>query len=189
MLIFYPNKHTASTFTLTRHLFLLLFLNMYTYKFKVFANIVNPAQIITSEVTSRWLLTKNKKKIKEHAKKNSFTVHLLSFSLIILITFHTIFVCFYLALFQYFHDIWLKYTPNLEMAVWSGDLPSLLMAIVIVGVKYKVKILCPLNNLWMNALISFEVCRMVYHYSIEVKFDFGNHPKNFGRLIALYLLD
>ena len=30
---------------------------------------------------------------------------------------------------------------------------------------------------------------MVYHYSIEVKFDFGDHPKNLGRIIALYLLD
>ena len=36
----YPNKHTASSFTFTKHLFLLLFLNMYTHKFKVFANIV-----------------------------------------------------------------------------------------------------------------------------------------------------
>ena len=33
--------------------FLLLFLNMYTHKFKVFANIVYPVQIITSEVTIR----------------------------------------------------------------------------------------------------------------------------------------
>ena len=32
------------------------------------------------------------------------------FSLIILVTFHTIFASFYFALFQYFHDIWLKYT-------------------------------------------------------------------------------
>ena len=50
---FYPNKHTASSFTFTKHLFLLLFLNMYTHKFKVFANIVYPVQIITSEVTIR----------------------------------------------------------------------------------------------------------------------------------------
>ena len=47
----------------------------------------------------------------------------------------------------------------------------------VVGVKYMVKILFPLNNLWRYALISFEVCRMVYHYTIEVKFDFGNNPK------------
>ena len=53
LLIFYPNKHTASSFTFTKHLFLLLFLNMYTHKFKVFANIVYPVQIITSEVTIR----------------------------------------------------------------------------------------------------------------------------------------
>ena len=53
LLIFYPNKHTASSFTFTRHLFMLLFLNMYTHKFKVFANIVYPVQIITSEVTIR----------------------------------------------------------------------------------------------------------------------------------------
>ena len=41
----------------------------------------------------------------------SLTVHLLLFSLIIiLVTFHTIFASFYFALFQYFHDIRLKYT-------------------------------------------------------------------------------
>ena len=53
LLIFYPNKHTASSFTFTKHLFLLLFLNMYTHKFKVFSNIVYRVQIITSEVTFR----------------------------------------------------------------------------------------------------------------------------------------
>ena len=54
------------------------------------------------------------------------------FSLTILATFHTIFSSSYFVLFQYFHDILLKYTgmPNLEVAVWSGDLPSLLMAIL-----------------------------------------------------------
>ena len=36
-------------------------------------------------------------------------VHLLLFSLIILVTFHAIFTSFYFGLFQYFHDIWLKY--------------------------------------------------------------------------------
>ena len=60
MLIFYPNKHTASIFTFTRHLFLLLFLNMYTHKFKGFANIVYPVQIITSKVANR--NKKNKKR-------------------------------------------------------------------------------------------------------------------------------
>ena len=59
----------------------------------------------------------------------------------------------------------------------------------VVGVKYKIKILCPLNNSWRDVLIPFKVCRMVYHYSIEVKFDFGNYPKNLGQIIALYLLD
>ena len=53
LLIFYPNKDTASSFTLTRHLFLLLYLNMCTHKFKVFANIVYPVQITTSEVIIR----------------------------------------------------------------------------------------------------------------------------------------
>ena len=53
LLIFYhKKKHTGSPFTLTRHLFL-LFLNMYTHKFKVFTNIVYPVQIIRSEVTIR----------------------------------------------------------------------------------------------------------------------------------------
>ena len=62
-----------------------------------------------------------------------------------------------------------------------------LFRLFVVGVKYKVKILCPLNNFWRDALTLFEVCRMVYHYSIEVQFDFGNHPKNFE--LGLYLLD
>ena len=71
-------------------------------------------------------------KIKEHAKLKSLTVHLLVLSLIILVTFHTIFASFYFAPFQYFHDInW--NTLNLEMAVWSGDLPSPLMAIFTMG--------------------------------------------------------
>ena len=68
---------------------------------------------------------------KEHTKIKSLIIYLLLFSLIILITFHTIFASFYFALFQYFHDInW--NTLNLEMVVWSGDLPSLLMAIIII---------------------------------------------------------
>ena len=51
--LFYPNNHTADTFTFTRYLLLLLYLNMYTHKFKTFANIVYPVQIITSKVTNR----------------------------------------------------------------------------------------------------------------------------------------
>ena len=34
LLIFHPDKYTASNFIFARHLFLLLFLNMYTHKFK-----------------------------------------------------------------------------------------------------------------------------------------------------------
>ena len=64
-----------------------------------------------SHQKSKMILTKiKKKKNKEHAKIKSLTVHLLLFSFIILVTFHTIFASFYFALFQYFHDIWLKYT-------------------------------------------------------------------------------
>ena len=48
---------------------------------------------------------KKKKKKKEHAKIKSLTVYLLLFSLIVLITFHTIFASFYFDLFQYLHDI------------------------------------------------------------------------------------
>ena len=57
--------------------------------------------------------------------------------------------------------------------------------VFVVRVKYKVKILFSLSNFWRDALISLEVYRMVYHYSIEVKFEFGNHPKTFGPIIAL----
>ena len=103
---FYPIKHTGSSLTLTRHLFLLLFLRMCTHKLKVFTNIVYPVQIITSKITIRWFW---QNKIKKDAKIKSLTVHLLLFSLIILARFHSIFASFYFALFQYVHDIWLKY--------------------------------------------------------------------------------
>ena len=43
----------------------------------------------------------------------------------------------------------------------------------VIRVKYKVKILFPLNNVWRDGLISFEVCKMVYHYNIEVKHQNG----------------
>ena len=68
--------------------------------------------------TNRWFLTKIKKII----IIKSFTVHLLLFSLIILAIIN-IFASFYFALFQYFHDILLKYTSNLELAVWMWDMP------------------------------------------------------------------
>ena len=64
--VFYPNKHTASSFIFTRHLFLLLLLNMYIHRFKVFANNVYPVQIITSEDD----FDKNKKKINKRTHKN-----------------------------------------------------------------------------------------------------------------------
>ena len=37
-----------------------------------------------------------------------------------------------------------------------------------------------LNNFWRDALISFKLCRTLYHCKIQVKFDIGNHPPNFG---------
>ena len=49
-----------------------------------------PVEIITSDITNRWFLTKTKK-IKDHAKIKPFTVHLLLFSLIILVAF--LFLC------------------------------------------------------------------------------------------------
>ena len=82
-----------------------------------------------------------------------------------------------------------KYRSGLILVIIRKNLAKLwpfFSLVFVVGVKNKVKILFPLNNFWRDALISYQVCRMVYHYSIEVKFDFGNHPKNFGRIIALY---
>ena len=55
--------------------------------------------------------------------------------------------------------------------------------------KIQGKDIVPPQSLLKEALFLFEVCRMVYNHSIEVKFDLGNHPKNFSRIIALYLLD
>ena len=44
----------------------------------------------------------------------------------------------------------------------------------------------PLNNFWRDALISFKLCRTLYHCKIQVKFDIGNHPPNFGWVMALF---
>ena len=78
------------------------------------------------------ILTKTKKTTNKRTRKiKSFRVHLFLFSLIILVTFRTIFASFYFALVQYIHDIdW--NTLNLEMVVWPGDLPSPLMAIFMI---------------------------------------------------------
>ena len=63
----------------------------------------------------------NYKKIKWNKKKTckNRTVNLLLFSFITLATFDTIF----------YHNIVLRYIPNLDVAVRSWDLPSLMMAI------------------------------------------------------------
>ena len=42
-----------------------------------------------------------------------------------------------------------------------GQVMALFDLVFVVGVKYKVKILFPLNNFWKDALISFEVCSEV----------------------------
>ena len=46
----------------------------------------------------------------------------------------------------------------------------------------------PLNNFWMDALISLKLCRALYHCKIQVKFNIGNHPPNFGWVMALFRL-
>ena len=33
---------------------------------------------------------------------------------------------------------------------------------------------------------TFRFCRTLYHYKIQVKFDIGNHPPNFGWVMALF---
>ena len=50
------------------------------------------------------ILTKKEKKKKKHTKKVIHSTPIL-FSLIILVTFHTIFASFYFALIQYIHDM------------------------------------------------------------------------------------
>ena len=39
-----------------------------------------------------------------------------------------------------------------------------------------------LNNFWRDALISFKLCRTLYHYKIQVKFDIDNHLPNLAEL-------
>ena len=46
----------------------------------------------------------------------------------------------------------------------------------------------PFKNVWRNVWISIKFCRTLYHYKIQVKFDIGNHPPNFGWVMALYRL-
>ena len=46
----------------------------------------------------------------------------------------------------------------------------------------------PFNNFWRDVLISFKVCRTLYHYKIQVKFDIGNHLPNFYWVMALFWL-
>ena len=59
---FYPNKHNASSFYLYKpFIFAIISEHAKTDKFKIFANIVYPVQIITSEVTISWF-DKNKNK-------------------------------------------------------------------------------------------------------------------------------
>ena len=47
----------------------------------------------------------------------------------------------------------------------------------------------PLNNFWRDALISIKLCRTLYQRKIQVKFDIGNHPPNFGWVMALFRLN
>ena len=61
--------------------------------------------------------------------------------------------------------------------------------VFVVGMKYRVKKLFPANMFWKDALISFEFCKIVYHYSIDFKLHFGNHPQNFAQSLALYVLN
>ena len=46
----------------------------------------------------------------------------------------------------------------------------------------------PLNNFWGDVLISFKLCRTLYHCKIQVKFDIGTHLPNFGWVMALFRL-
>ena len=46
----------------------------------------------------------------------------------------------------------------------------------------------PFSNFWRDVLISFKFYRILYHYKIQVKFDIGNHPPNFGCVMALFWL-
>ena len=39
-----------------------------------------------------------------------------------------------------------------------------------------------------DASILLKVCRRIYHCKIQVKFDIGNHPQNFGQVMALFRL-
>ena len=37
-------------------------------------------------------------------------------------------------------------------------------------------------------LTLLKVCRRIYHYKIQVKFEISNHPHNFGRVMVLFHL-
>ena len=46
----------------------------------------------------------------------------------------------------------------------------------------------PINNFCRDALILLKVCRRIYHYKIQVKFDISNYLQNFGWVMALFRL-
>ena len=93
LLNFYPKKHVAFIFAIISE-----------YAHSHIQSVCEYGVSCTNNhIRSHYMYMMIKKK--KHAKIKSLTVRLLLFSLIILVTFHTIFAAFYFALFQYFHDI------------------------------------------------------------------------------------
>ena len=45
--------------------------------------------------------------------------------------------------------------------------------------------LFPFSNFWRNIWISFKFCGTLYYYKVQVRFNIGNHPPNFGWVMAL----
>ena len=45
-----------------------------------------------------------------------------------------------------------------------------------------------LNNVCRDALILLKVCRRIYHCKMQFTFEIGNHPQNFGQVMALFWL-
>ena len=98
---------------------------MYTHKFKVFANIVYPVQIIASQRKS--LLddfSQNKK------NKRTCNNEIINRTPVIVLTYYFGHISHYLCIFLLCSvSIFPRYLAEIhEMAVWSEDLPSLLMA-------------------------------------------------------------
>ena len=127
---FYPSKHTANTFTFTRHLFFAI-ISEYVHS-QIQSICKYCVSYINNHIDDFWRKSKYKRICKNTVIYNTpFIVFTYYFG-------HSLYyLCIFLLYFvSVFHDIWLKYTPFRNGSL-VGDLPSLLMDFVFFSLKQK----------------------------------------------------